>query len=417
MRDPCSRGGAIVRNFRHLVLASIPCLAMLIGTTVVATSASASGFPKIPPGPIAFGVSTSVTGANAAYGVATKEGFEVALAQFDKEYPNGIDGHAVKLDFIDDMSTVTGAVDAANEMVADKVAAVITLTTDSAGVPGQVAVLKKAKIPIISTMESESYANPKQYPYYFTTTETPGLDAMAAAQYIKAKGWTRIATLNDGVPIGVDSLDLILNDMKKVAPKAKIVSSVTIAPGSVDDTAAVTKLKDGNPQVVLVYSTYDYGPLWDAMHAINWNPNIIGSAGIWYDGLTAMGSTLEATAVSPYVMCASSPSETFNSTQNSLFASYYAVTDGYSINYLTYIANDSLPFYLMAYAINKEDSTDNNAIKQALEGIHNKSFLGIPQSFSATNHVGATGTFASAVCNVGPPYAGGKGLVPVRATP
>jgi branched-chain amino acid transport system substrate-binding protein len=204
--------------WKHLRTAAVavPCIAMLAGGLTLASPAPASasgGFPAIPPGPITFGVSTSVTGADASYGVATKDGFEVALAQFKKAFPNGIDGHPVKLDFIDDQSSVTGAVDAANQMVASKVAAVITLTTDAEGVTGQVAVLQKAKVPIISSMESESFTNPKKYPYYFTAGESPGLDAEAAAKYIKAQGFTRVATITDGVPVAVAALDLITSAM------------------------------------------------------------------------------------------------------------------------------------------------------------------------------------------------------------
>jgi branched-chain amino acid transport system substrate-binding protein len=380
-----------------------------------APAGASSSYAPIPAGPITLGVSTSFSGANASFGIFTKQGFNVAFAQFKQQYPNGIDGHQVNLDFIDDQSSVTGAVNAANKMVSEHAAAAITLTTDAEAVPAQVAILQKAKVPIISTMESDAYGNPKLYPYYFTETATPGQDAVAAAKWIGAKGFTSIATLNDGVASGVNTTNMIVAAMKKYAPKAKVTTQVTIAPGSVDDTVAVTKLKAANPQLVMVYSTYGYGPLWQAMHAANWTPAILASAGVWYDGLNAMGS-LEANAVSNYVMCASSANETFTSEQMTLFDQYNTATGGFAVNYLTFIANDSVPFYEMAYAINKYHSLDHNAIKKALEGIKNMDFVGIPQSFSATNHAGATGTFAAAVCNVGQPYAGGRGLVPVRAS-
>jgi ABC-type branched-subunit amino acid transport system substrate-binding protein len=406
-----------VHKFVRLVLATVPFLGILAGSLVVTSPASASGgFPPIPPGPILFGLTTPETGAYAAYGATTKESFDaISLTQFNSTHPNGIDGHKVQVDLLDDQSTITGAVNTANELVADHVAGIITVTYDEPADPAQVAVYVKNKVPIVAQMFSEDATNVKKYPYYFTQTATQGQEAVAAAKWIAARGYTSIVALNDGVGAGVDQLNLILSAMKKYAPKAKVLANVAIPPGSVDDTAAVAKLKSYNPQLVLVFSTAAYGSLWNAMHAINWAPTILASAGAWYDGFSAMGD-LVANAYSPYEDCASSASETFSPTLESLFAQYNAATYGYSTNYLTYVNSDTAPFYILAYAIEKYHSTAPAAIKKALEGAHHLNVLGLNYSFSATNHAGLTGPFGAAVCDMGPPYAGGKGVIPVIAS-
>ena len=108
------------------------------------------------------------------------------------------------------------------------------------------------------------------------------------------------------------------------------------------------------------------------------------------------------------------PSVTFTAQQQDLFAKYSAVTGGTSVNYLTYIASDSVPVEIMAAAIEKYHSTDPSAIKKAIEGIHDQSFIGIQYNFSPTNHFGLTGRYGPAVCAMGPPYAGGVGKVPIK---
>ena len=94
---------------------------------------------------------------------------------------------------------------------------------------------------------------------------------------------------------------------------------------------------------------------------------------------------------------------------------YANATADFEVNYLTFLATDSAPFELLNYAISKYHSVAPQAIKAALEGIHNQSFLGLPYNFSATNHYGLIGEFGPAVCHMGPPYAGGVAKVPVKA--
>jgi hypothetical protein len=68
------------------------------------------------------------------------------------------------------------------------------------------------------------------------------------------------------------------------------------------------------------------------------------------------------------------------------------------------------------YAITKYNSVAPAALKAAIEGIHNKTFLGLTYNFSPTNHFGLSGTFGPEVCHMGPPYAGGVVKVPVKGT-
>jgi branched-chain amino acid transport system substrate-binding protein len=400
------------------VVAAMALVAVSTGAgAVIALPSSAgasSGYPPIPQGPITFEVSADLSGAAAAYGQTTKEAFQnVTLQAFNAAHPHGIDGHKVIIKIQNDASDVTGAVQAANQMVADKAAGVVTVSQSPAAQSQQLAVLTKAKMPVVSTLTGSQYADTSKYPYAFSPGGSVEQEGAVAAKWMASTNVKRVAVLTDGLPQDTDAVNQIEAGMKQYAPKAKVVQSVTIPSGSVDDSAAITKAKAANPDLLLVYLGVGFGPVWQAMQSADWSPTILSSAGAWYDGFDAMGS-LTAKAYAPYVDCADSPTQAFTAEQQDLFAKYSAVTGGTSTNYLTYIASDSVPVEIMAAAIEKYHSTDPSAIKKAIEGIHHQSFIGIQYNFSPTNHFGLTGQYGPAVCAMGPPYAGGVGKVPIK---
>jgi ABC-type branched-subunit amino acid transport system substrate-binding protein len=400
------------------VVAALALVAVSTGAGAVfalpSSAGASSGYPPIPQGPITFEVSADLSGAAAAYGQTTKEAFEnVTLQAFNASHPNGIDGHKVIIKIQNDASDVTGAVQAANQMVADKAAGVVTVSQSPAAQSQQLAVLTKAKMPVVSTLTGSQYADTSKYPYAFSPGGSVQQEGAVAAKWMATTNVKRVAVLTDGLPQDTDAVNQIEAGMKQYAPKAKVVQSVTIPSGSVDDSAAITKAKAANPDLLLVYLGVGFGPVWQAMQSANWSPTILSSAGAWYDGFDAMGS-LTAKAYAPYVDCADTPTQTFTAEQQDLFAKYSAVTGATSTNYLTYIASDSVPVEIMAAAIEKYHSTDPSAIKKAIEDMRDQSFIGIQYSFSPNNHFGLTGQYGPAVCAMGPPYAGGVGKVPIK---
>jgi ABC-type branched-subunit amino acid transport system substrate-binding protein len=383
--------------------------------TVPVASAAPSKFPPIPPGPITLGVSADLSGPAAAYGKTTQEAFEnVTLKAFDAAHPNGIDGHKLQIKVFNDQSTATGAVQAANAMVGSKVAGVVTVSPNATSQSQELAVLGKNKVPAVSALLGSQYANTKNYPYAFGVIGSVQQYGDVAGRWIGKTHYKRIAVLTDGLAQDTDSVNQIISGMKPYAPQAKVVASVTVPPGSVDDAAAITKLKAARPDLVIVYLGVGFGPVWQAMQSANWSPAILSYSGAWYDGFTAMGD-LASKAYTPFSACANSATQTFTPEQKNLMGQYSAATGGTSVNYLVYVAVDSVAVDLMAYAIDKYHSTDPRAIKQALEGIRNQKFIGLKYSFSPTNHFGLTGQFGATVCNMAPPYAGGIGKVPLSA--
>jgi ABC-type branched-subunit amino acid transport system substrate-binding protein len=361
-----------------------------------------------------FGVSAPLSGATAAYGLTTQVSFnKVTIPAFNAANPTGIAGHPIEIKFLDDASDVTKAVSVANQFVADHAAAVLTASYNPEAAGQQYAVWNKAKMPVMSVLTGSQYANTSTYPYFFGIGPSVQQEGTAAAQWIAKKGYTRVATLNDGIPQDTDALGAITNAMKTAAPNASVVKAVTIPPGAVDDSAAVAQLKAANPDLLVVYIGFGYGPLWSAMRAASWSPPLLAAAGAWYDGFNGMGP-LATKAVASYYDCADSASQTWPADVAGLMGQYSAATGGAFTNYLTFVNTDTVALELLKYAIEKYNSVDPNAIKAAIEGIANHSFYGITYNYTPTNHYGITGPYAAAVCNMATPYAGGNAKVPVK---
>jgi len=362
-----------------------------------------------------FGVSVPLTGATASYGLAAELAFnKVTLPAFNAANPNGIDGHPVQIKILDDASDVTKAVSVAQQLSADHVAAILTVSYNPEAADQQLAVFNKNKVPVLSTLSGSQFADTAKWPYDFGIGASLQQEGTTTAKYIAAKGYTKVATITDGLPQDVDALGQITTALKTGAPNAQVVKAVTVSPGSVDLSAAVAQLKSANPQALLVYLGFGYGPLWSAMRSASFAPQVIASAGAWYDGFSGMGS-LATTAVAPYYDCAPSTTTTFPASTTALMGQYAAGTGDAAVNYLTYVATDTVPLEMLKDAIEKYHSTDPNAIKAAMESMSAATYEGISYSYSSTNHYGATGVYGAAVCNMDPPYAGGKAKVPVIA--
>jgi branched-chain amino acid transport system substrate-binding protein len=385
------------------------------GSTSATSASTSSQYKPIPAGPIVFGVSVPLTGATASYGLAAELAFnKVTLPAFNAANPNGIDGHPVQIKILDDASDVTKGVAVAQQLSADHVAAILTVSYNPEAADQQLAVFNKNKIPVLSTLSGSQFADTAKWPYDFGIGASLEQEGTTTAKFIAAKGYTKVATITDGLPQDTDALGQITAAMKTDAPNAQVVKAVTVSPGSVDLSAAVAQLKGANPQALLVYLGFGYGPLWSAMRAASFTPQVIASAGAWYDGFSGMGS-LANTAVAPYYDCAPASTTTFPASTTALMAQYAAASGDAAVNYLTYVATDSVPLEMLKDAIEKYHSTDPNAIKAAMESMTSATYEGISYSYSPTNHYGATGVYGAAVCNMNPPYAGGKAKVPVIA--
>jgi ABC-type branched-subunit amino acid transport system substrate-binding protein len=382
------------------------------------TSGSAKKWPAIPDGPIIFGVSAPLTGANAAFGGAVQKAFEnVTLAKFNEMHPDGIDGHKVQISVKDDGSDVTTAVNVANQFVSDKVAAMVTLTYNPAATPQQIAVFTKGKVPMVAVRGDTDLTNTSKWPYWFGLSPSNPQEQDAAAKWIASHPEIKtIGVLTDNLPSDKELLDLLTTSLKTAAPNVKISDTASVTPGAVDVSTAIAQLKGGNPDLLYVNMGYGYGPVWQAIKAAGWSPKIMTSAGAWYDGYDAMGD-LATNAVAAYYTCAKEGHPPFTAQLTDLMNAYTTVFGTTSTNYLTYVSSDNSPMELLKTAIEKNHSIDPDAIKDALETMGPQTYFGVLQyNYTKDNHFGITGDYGAAVCKMGAPFSDGGARIPFVAT-
>ncbi len=399
-----------------LLAAAAVSAGMFVGVAGGSGPAGAS-YPPIPAGPIVVGATTPLSGPTAAYGQSTEESFNgVSLKQFDAEYPNGIDGHQVKLVFLDDQGTVTGAVQATDQLVSDHVAAVVTLSYNPEATIQQAEILNHAHIPIISDLGYNEFVNTKNYPYFWGVGSSTIQEGLATGKWLKASGIKTMAVLTDGLEGSTQELNAIRAGIHKYSPGTKIVTTQQISPAATEVSAQVTALKQSGAQLVFIDTAEAYGPIWQAMITAGMtNVKILTQAGAWYDSFSSMGP-LEENAYAPFYTCAPNTDVVYPAGVQDLMAQYSAATYAYSTNYRIYLTADTIPFLFLRYAIMKEHSDSPAAIKAAMDSMTNQSFDTVKYTFTPTNHFGILGTDAAAVCKMAPPYAAGVGKIPIIST-
>jgi branched-chain amino acid transport system substrate-binding protein len=350
-----------------------------------------------------FGVSTPLTGAQAAFGTTTEKAFtNVTLKAFNAAHPNGIDGHPVQIEVKDDASDVTQAVSVANQFVSEKVAAMITMSTNPAATPQQIAVFNKNKIPMFSSRGDKDFTDSSKWPYFFGIGASNPQEEEVTAKWIAGHPEIKsIGVLTDNTPSTTEVLNGITDQLKTVAPSVKITQTATVAPGAVDVSTQIAQLKSSNPDLLYVNLGYAFGPVWQAIKTANWNPKILTSAGAWYDGFDAM-SGLADNAVAYYVTCQKQDHPPFTKELTGLMDGYATVFGTSSTNYLTFVSNDSAPLELFAAAAEKVHSIDPDAIKSTIESAGPQALYGgtLTYNYTPTNHFGITGDAGAAACHM-----------------
>jgi branched-chain amino acid transport system substrate-binding protein len=373
------------------------------GGTNTTAAASAKSYPAIPAGPIKFAIETPVSGVNAPFGLATQKAFQRTEKEFARLHPDGIDGHPVQFVVYDDGSDVTKAVGAANQIVSDKVAAVVTVSTSPQTTDQEMAVFGKNKIPVVAYPGGNQYADVSKWPYLFQVTGNSLKYAQAAAAWFgKHPEIKKISVLTDNVPSSTELLDNLKAAMKTTAPNTQIGDTVAITPGSVDVSTAIAQLKATNPDMLYVNIGYGYGPVWNAIQTAGWSPKIFVGAGVWYDGFSGMGP-LATNAVTSYLDCVKPGHPPFPATLTSLLDAYAQTMGSDSVNYLTYVNSDIVSPELLKLAIEKHHSVDPDAIKDAMETLGPTTIYDAFQfNYSATDHANVQGDYGPAMCTVSP---------------
>jgi branched-chain amino acid transport system substrate-binding protein len=211
-------------------------------TSTVSTVSTVSGSGAGITSPIKIGVLEPLSGALAGPGQGMVESVELAALQVNES--GGIDGQPIKL-IVDDVQTdpQTALNDMQNLYSVSGVQFFIGPPTTAQVEACEQYATQNHILFLSSSATAGALTNSSAY--FFRTVPSDNLQAQAAAAYIIAKGYTRVAinTRNDAFGQGLSaSLQALLG--------SKVVSTILVTSGQSDYTSAEQQIQASNPQVI-----------------------------------------------------------------------------------------------------------------------------------------------------------------------
>jgi ABC-type branched-subunit amino acid transport system substrate-binding protein len=270
------------------------------------------------------------------------------------------------MDIQDDKSTPDGAVAATQKLISDKVAAFTGIGISPQ--PLQAApLLDKAQIPMIGLLTDATFADGQKWPYIFNDY----LDSEAGAEnygpFVQKLGKNKVAMISDTTPASTAFGQSVKASLQK--SNIQVVKEASFDPSAVDLTTEVQQLKAAGTDTLIAANVLGFGPLYNALRAVNWKPTVIETTAAYYDNTATLGDLAATTFAGCNVGL--TPGKPFPDKVNTLLASY-----------------DSL--LQLKWAIEKVGSLDGQKIAKQLETINNQSFAGPdwPYTYNAQLHRG-----------------------------
>lgn len=221
--------------------------------TVIMTLAVFGFTPAWGADPIKVGAFFDLSGPAATIGTPTKLVAEMVVKKINSE--GGINGRPLELVIGDTEGDPTKALLVAKRLVEkDQVAALIGPTRTGTGMAVK-AYTEKEQIPVIMTVGGDPVIAGGKYGPYTWTFKTPQRTSTAVTkiyEFLKAKGWTKVAVLTATDGFGKDGLEWL----KQLAPEhgIQIVADEAFDVNDADMTAQLVKIKATPAQVIICWT-------------------------------------------------------------------------------------------------------------------------------------------------------------------
>jgi branched-chain amino acid transport system substrate-binding protein len=365
---------------RSSALVALSCVALV---ATACSSSKAASSTNIPDGPIKIGAIYSLSGSFAAFGPSQQASGQAAIDQINAD--GGIAGHQLLLDVKDDKSTPEGAVAAAQALVADKVAMFAYMGTSPQTLQAG-PVVNKAKIPVITLLTDATFEDGTKWPYIYNDYSDAKQGVYPYAPFLKSKGVTKVVSINDTTP-GSATFSGYANDAVKAAG-IEVVKSVSFNPTAVDLTTQVQQLKAAGTDWLLANNVVGFGPLYNALRAVGWRPNILETTAAFYDSSGALGDFAPTTWAGCNV--GSTPGKELPAKVTKVLAAAMDKLGHAQPNLLVSVASAYDALLMFKYAVEKAGSIDGPAITKVLDTISNQSFANPEWTFTYTSsdHLG-----------------------------
>ncbi|MFD3260394.1 ABC transporter substrate-binding protein [Paenibacillus lentus] len=234
---------------------------------------------------IRIGLAAPISGTQAQYGQAFKNGAELAAAQINEA--GGIDGKQVEIVVQDDKGDSNEAVNVANKFVSDKNILAVVGHFNSSATLATAPVYNKNKIVEISPSSSApGVTDAGEYTFRVITTDAFQADYLA--DWSKELGYSKVALIYEQSDFCLGLLDVY----QKSAPdnNIEVVAAEAYNPGDKDFSTILTKIKDKQPEAIFIGGFYNEAALISQQaKKLNLSVDFIGVDSLYSEALLELG--------------------------------------------------------------------------------------------------------------------------------
>jgi branched-chain amino acid transport system substrate-binding protein len=276
-------------------------------------------------------------------------------------------------------------VSAAQALVSDKVSMFAYFGTSPQTLQAG-PVLNKAGIPAITLLTDATFEDGTKWPYIYNDYSDAKQGVYPYAPFLQSKGVTKVVSINDTTP-GSATFSGYANAAVKAAG-IDVVKSVSFDPTAVDLTTQVQQLKAAGTDWLLANNVVGFGPLYNALRATGWHPNILETTAAYYDSSGALGNFAPTTWAGCNVGVA--PGKSLPANVTKVLAAATAKLGHMQPDLLVSVASAYDALLIYKYAVEKAGSTSGKDVVKVLDTIKNQSFSNPDWTFTFTpdNHLG-----------------------------
>jgi branched-chain amino acid transport system substrate-binding protein len=224
-----------------------------------------------------IGVITSLTGSNAAFGQAHKNGYTIALEEINAK--GGLLGKKVELDYYDDQSKPDQAVQGVAKLVDQDHVPIILGAYSSESTRAIVPVVTQKQVPLIIPTAVADNVMETGSQWVFRICAGSGSYASATLDFLKANGDPKsLAIIYENTNFGQSNNKSMTEAAKSAG--LNLVDTEAYQASSPDYKSLLQRVKSKNPEVIY-FASYllDAGTLMRQAEQVNLNPKYYTSAG------------------------------------------------------------------------------------------------------------------------------------------
>lgn len=226
---------------------------------------------------VKFGVITSLTGSQAAFGEAHKNGYNIAKDEINAK--GGVLGRQIELDFYDDQSKPDQAVQGVSKLVDQDHVPVLLGAYSSENTKAIINPVTQHQVPLMIPTATADNVMDSKSPWIFRICAGANDYARATIEFLQHNGSPKtMAIVYEKTNFGQANMQA----MKEAATKAgiKLVAIEQYEAKSPDYRAVLRRVKDANPEVIYFCSyLLDATTLMRQSQEVDLNPRYYTSAG------------------------------------------------------------------------------------------------------------------------------------------